>query len=648
MDHPGAPQPRAMDNFVSASWDFCAYAALTLLVIALAVRHLKKVGVDHIGPVTILGATLVVLVASSLWVHEAGEEERRRMVRTVEGFGPVYAAEMEYHEHWKLGEQPDPDDALYLKLIEMQTRWLEANPRVADIYTFKLDDDGEVRLWVDSETDYDHDGKILGSREGRTEIGEVFPEEDVTPRMRAAFGGAIGFDDEIVSDRWGEWVSAYYPIRDPSGRVEAVLGIDFPAHEWLTSIRRERHMRAAQALAILIVLLGAILWVGQRGARLLALAESSNRAKSEFLANMSHEFRTPLNGIVGMTDLLSETPLTVDQRECVDMTRSSATHLLALISDILDLSKIEAGKVTIERLPIRVRDVVGHVGMLMSRLAAAKGLPLSVEIAPDVPEWIEGDPTRLRQVLLNLTSNAVKFTEKGGVQLTLATGAGRKRLVFEVRDSGIGIAADKLGAVFEKFVQADATTTRRFGGTGLGLAIVRDLAQLMGGDVRVASKLGEGSVFTLELPLVEAKPEAQDIAAATGPALRAGLRVLVAEDNAVNWRVLEVQLRRLGCLPELAPDGEQAFQRAQSADFDLILMDCQMPVLDGFEATRKIRALAGPRGQVPIVALTANALTGDRDRCIANGMSGYLTKPVRREELTEALAALTRTVRSAA
>ncbi|NUP97267.1 MAG: response regulator [Planctomycetaceae bacterium] len=637
-----------MENFVSASWDFCAYAALTLLVIALAVRQLRKVGVDHIGPVTILGSTVVVLVASSLWVHEAGEEERRRMVRTVEGFGPVYAAELEYHEHWKLGRNPAPDDPLYLKLIEMETRWLAANPRVADIYTFKLDGDGEVRLWVDSETDYDHDGHYLGARESRTEIGEIFPDEDVTPRMRAAFGGVIGFDDEIVSDRWGQWVSAYYPIRDPAGRVEAVLGVDFPAHDWLAAIRRERRVRAAQALAILIVLIGAILWVGQRGAKLLALAESSNRAKSEFLANMSHEFRTPLNGIVGMTELLSETHLTVEQRECVDMTRSSATHLLALISDILDLSKIEAGKVTIEKLPIRVRGVVGNVGMLMSRLAAAKGLPLTVEIAPEVPEWIEGDPTRLRQVLLNLTSNAVKFTEKGGVQLTLRPGPTRRTLQFEVRDSGIGIAPDKLGAVFEKFTQADATTTRRFGGTGLGLSIVRELAQLMGGDVRVASKVGEGSVFTLELPLVETVAEERGCTESCEPTLRAGLRVLVAEDNAVNWRVLEVQLRRLGCLPELAPDGEQAFQRAQAADFDIVLMDCQMPVLDGFEATRKIRALAGPRGQVPIVALTANALTGDRDRCLSNGMNGYLTKPVRREDLARVLGSLTSPLRGAA
>ncbi|MCY3002124.1 MAG: ATP-binding protein [Planctomycetota bacterium] len=637
-----------MDNFVSASWDFCAYAALTLLVIALAVRQLRKVGVDHIGPVTIVVSTTVVLVASSLWVHEAGEEERRRMVRTVEGFGPVYAAEMEYHEHWKLGDDPSPDNPLYLAIIEMQTRWLAANPHIADIYTFKLDSEGQVRLWVDSETDYDHDGHYLGTRESRTEIGELFPEEDVTPRMRAAFGGVIGFDDEIIVDRWGSWVSAYYPIHDPLGRVEAVLGVDFPANVWLNSIRYERHVRAAQALAILLALLGAILWVGQRGARLLALAESSNRAKSEFLANMSHEFRTPLNGIVGMTDLLQETPLSADQREYVDMTRSSASHLLALISDILDLSKIEAGKVTIEQLPVRVRDVVGHVGMLMSRLAAAKGLPLTTEIAPDVPEWVEGDPTRLRQVLLNLTSNAVKFTEKGGVRLKLACASDRKTLVFEVHDSGIGIAPDKLDAVFEKFVQADTTTTRRFGGTGLGLAIVRDLARLMGGDVRVASKVGEGSVFTLVLPLVEARPEEHHVAAAAEPTPRAGLRVLVAEDNAVNWRVLEVQLRRLGCLPELATDGEQAFQRAQANDFDIILMDCQMPVLDGFEATRKIRALAGPRGQVPIVALTANALTGDRDRCIATGMNGYLTKPVRREDLAQALAGLTRTLRSAA
>jgi signal transduction histidine kinase/ActR/RegA family two-component response regulator len=362
-------------------------------------------------------------------------------------------------------------------------------------------------------------------------------------------------------------------------------------------------------------------------------AEQAYIAKSQFLAMISHEIRTPMNGILGATELLVDTPLTPAQRKYAEVAHRSATGLLALIDDVLDLSRIEAGKVTLQSVPFDLRALVTQAVDIMEAAAREKPVEFACSVALDVPDRVRGDPMRLRQVLVNLLHNALKFTEEGSVILRVSVAENRAdalRIRFEVSDTGIGIAEDQLDSVFDAFTQADASSTRRHGGSGLGLAIVRQIAQLMGGEVHVASRLGEGSIFWLELPMQ--RPAAEDAvsapATAGAPADHA-VRVLLAEDDAVNQMVVEAMLRKLGCSVDLATNGFEASELAARNVYDLILMDCHMPEMDGYEATRRIRAGERPgTRRTPIVALTADALAGDRERGLQAGMDDYMTKPV--------------------
>ncbi|MEN3000753.1 MAG: ATP-binding protein [Armatimonadota bacterium] len=367
-------------------------------------------------------------------------------------------------------------------------------------------------------------------------------------------------------------------------------------------------------------------------------AETANRAKSEFLANMSHEIRTPMNGILGMVELLADTPLTEEQRDYLDTLRVSADHLLGLLNDILDLSKIEAGKMHIESLPVALGELVHDTVRLFRARAESKGLRLNVHIAPETPPAVMGDPVRLRQILANFISNAIKFTEQGEVAVMVEPSRNYPHGIWlAVRDTGIGIPPDRLASIFEPFTQADSSTTRKYGGTGLGLTICKRLAELMGGQIGVESQPGVGSTFYVDLPLPPAEtPHAQESEqAAALPDIPAGKRILLVEDNAVNRKVALHLLSKLQLEVEIATNGLEAVQKASANAYDLILMDCQMPEMDGYEATRQLRT----RGvAIPIVALTANALEGDRERCLACGMDDYLAKPIKPDELQRTLA----------
>jgi two-component system, sensor histidine kinase len=357
-------------------------------------------------------------------------------------------------------------------------------------------------------------------------------------------------------------------------------------------------------------------------------AESANLAKSAFLATMSQEIRTPLNGVIGMAQAMARDALPNAQRERLAVIRSGGETLLCLLNDLLDLSRIEAGRLELEDAVVDVAEIAASAQAAFTSLAADKDIHLELEVAPAAQGCWRGDPTRVRQVLYNLVSNAVKFTARGSVRIAVTHDGGA--LSMAVSDTGPGIPAERLEALFEKFVQADASTTREFGGSGLGLAICRELATLMGGQVTAVSGAGEGSTFTLILPLTRVERRAQP-RLATWPELpaRSGLRVLAAEDNPMNQQVLATLLGQLGVEVALVGDGAQAVEASASYDFDLILMDVQMPVMDGPTATRTIRArerLIGRR--TPILALTANAMAHHEAEYVAAGMDGLVAKPI--------------------
>jgi two-component system CheB/CheR fusion protein len=374
-------------------------------------------------------------------------------------------------------------------------------------------------------------------------------------------------------------------------------------------------------------------------------AEAASRAKSEFLANMSHEIRTPMNGIMGMAQLLEYTELSLKQREYLHIMRDSGESLLSLINDILDLSRIEAGRVELELQEFSLRKSVVDVINSQISLVHAKGLTITTDIPAAVPDNLTGDQLRLKQILINILGNAVKFTSRGEIALGVDLEdrhSDSALLRFDVTDTGIGISPDILDRIFEPFSQADTSTTRRFGGSGLGLSICKRLTDMMGGDIWVESTEEAGSTFHVQLPFAvnELQMERRDRRSGDPPGSSAWtgcpLRILLAEDNQSSLIFCETILRREGHRVATARNGAEALKEWMQSNFDIILMDIQMPEMDGTEATRSIREREREEGgHVPIIALTAHAMQGDRARLLSQGFDGYVTKPLKLNELNE-------------
>jgi PAS domain S-box-containing protein len=481
----------------------------------------------------------------------------------------------------------------------------------------------------------------------------VLMERDLTPTyVSPAVRKMLGYEPEQASRL--VLGAAIHPD-DVDGVRAAFASLD-EGHPQLTNVHRVRRKDGTyiwvEALVRLFAdpdsgrpqLIAAVRDITDRKQGEIALlaakreAEEANQAKSLFLASMSHEIRTPMNGVLGFADLLLDSRLTGEQRQQVTLLRDAGRSLLAIINDILDISKIEAGKLELEHIAASPAALVNSAVALVRSQVQDKGLALDLVLSPDLPEWIETDPTRLRQVLLNLLSNALKFTETGGITVALRREQDERgtRLRFEVADTGIGIPGDKQHLLFRDFSQVDASTARRYGGTGLGLSVCRRLVEAMGGEIGVVSGAGQGSRFWFTIGLVTAAAPAGTHAA--GP-VRAGraARVLVAEDLVVNQMIVTAMLKAAGHQAVAVANGEQAVEAVRLGGFDLVLMDMEMPVMDGISATRAIRALGTPAARIPIVALTANAMLEEAVSCREAGMDDFLSKPIDRDALIAAV-----------
>lgn len=442
--------------------------------------------------------------------------------------------------------------------------------------------------------------------------GQPYPLEE-RPTYRALQGQAAQADDlEIRLDGKAIQVfSSSSPVYDASGKLQYVIASSIDISDRVQSQQRLQEAKE--------------------------MAENAAKIKENFLANMSHEIRTPLNAILGFSDLLNTTPLNTEQKEFVDFVRTAGKSLLTIVNDILDLSKIDAGMIKLESIPFSIHLLTASIKTMFQTSAIEKDLHLKVETDPELPSVLLGDPTRLTQILLNLLSNAIKFTKHGGVTLRIEKEHETPEAVrvrFIVQDTGIGIEPEVLPTIFERFQQANDFTTRFYGGTGLGLNIVKSLAELQGGSVRVESVVGEGTQFTVELTYAIANQQTgvdePIVSAAVAPDERL-VHVLVVEDNLINQKLILQVIKRLGYQVRVADNGQKALELLQAMTFDIVLMDIQMPVMDGYETTRRIRTTL--KSAVPIIAMTAHALVSEREECLRAGMNDFLSKPFQVDDL---------------
>lgn len=422
-------------------------------------------------------------------------KQERATQNRIFGYAAAYGMVFGKLGHEKINDKTDPNDPTYLELIQLQKDWLAANPYIADIYTMKKNAEGKVYLAVDSETDYNRNGSYDTEREQRTAIGELY--DNGLPSLKNAFLGKAEFASETYTDRWGEWVSAFIPMKTPQGTLDGILGIDFFAESYFRDLNQ---ILSLCFLGFALLFVGGVIWVVKHHRLKLALkdADKARRVKSEFLANMSHEIRTPLNGIIGIAELMDPEGMNVEELDKLHILKASAKSLLSLVNDILDFSALEADKIRLEKVPFNLHENILSVLDLFTFTVQEKGIFIKFETQVAEACHVLGDPTRVRQILTNLIGNAVKFTANGGVTIRLERmnlDDKASRYIVSVEDTGIGIRFEDQKRLFKSFSQADTSTTRKYGGSGLGLAICKSLVELMDGEIGVRSNPNQGSTF---------------------------------------------------------------------------------------------------------------------------------------------------------
>jgi signal transduction histidine kinase/ActR/RegA family two-component response regulator len=567
----------------------------------------------------------------------------------------VVAESLKQFRHYRLDKESLPNDINYLKIIEIQKEWLKASKTTFDdVYTLKLDDKNQKYFIADSETDYNHNGIYDDDREQRTAIGEVY--DKIIPELELAFEEKkFVFTNNIYSDKWGTWVSAFAPVYDIDGSFDAIVGVDIVAEKLAGQLILNNLILA---FCLISTFVAHLLYRTNKLSneylqynleQNMKLTEKNLQEQKSFLAVMSHEIRTPLNSIIGAINLVDAEKLSHSDAENLKIAKQSSHILADIIGDILDYSKIESGKIALDKVEIKLVNVISDIENLFKVQMRNKGLDFKVEVDPKLSNSYFGvDETRLRQILINFISNAYKFTAKGKIHIfvkPLKTEQFQTLLEFRIADTGIGMSLDNEKRLFQSFQQADSTITRKFGGTGLGLVICKNLIELMGGRIVYNTKVGAGTtfVFTLlfeNIAKVESLTVINKVHQHFQFAKYSELKILVVDDVQINQIILSKTLKKIGFSADIASNGQEAIEKHQSENYDIIFMDCQMPVLDGIQATRDIRyneKVLNTFKPVSIIALTANASVEDKTTCLTAGMNQFVAKPFSYEQIEKVL-----------